>query len=79
LLVVCTLLFPVFARAQNTLAATAADNFSRANGSLGPNWTDISDGGLAIISKVAVTSTQLTGNQWIGPMVRAQNGGRGTR
>ena len=27
-------------------------------------------------SQVAVTSTQLTGGQWIGPMVRAQNGGQ---
>jgi Putative esterase len=27
-------------------------------------------------SQVEVTSTQLTGGQWIGPMVRAQNGGR---
>src|SRR5262249_57533963 len=26
-------------------------------------------------SQVQVTSTQLTGGQWIGPMVRAQNGG----
>ena len=103
LLVVCALLVPVFALAQKALAATAADNFNRANGSLGPNWTDISDGGLAIVSQaaagtasagvsgdirtaesytsdqysqVAVTSTQLTGSQWIGPMVRAQNGGQ---
>ena len=86
-----------------TSTATASDNFNRANGSLGPNWTDISDGGLAIVSQaaagtasagisgdiwtagtftsdqysqVAVTSTQLTGGQWIGPMVRAQNGGQ---
>ena len=79
LLVVRTLRFPVFARAQNALAATAADNFNRANGSLGPNGTDISDGGLAIISQVAVASARLTGSQWIGPMARAQNGGRGTR
>ena len=103
LLVVCALLVPVFGLAQKALAATASDNFSRANGSLGPNWTNISDGGLAIVSQaaagtasagvsgdtwtagtftsdqysqVAVTSTQLTGGQWIGPMVRAQNGGQ---
>ena len=82
---------------------TGSDNFNRANGSLGPNWTDISDGGLAIVSQavagtasagvsgdirtaesytsdqysqVTVTSTQLTGGQWIGPMVRAQNSGQ---
>ena len=28
-----------------------ADTFNRANGSLGPNWTDISDGGLTITSQ----------------------------
>ena len=27
-------------------------------------------------SQIAVTSTQLTGGQWIGPAVRAQNGGQ---
>ena len=27
-------------------------------------------------SQVEVTSTQLTGGQWIGPAVRAQNGGQ---
>jgi hypothetical protein len=84
-------------------ATTASDDFNRADGSLGPNWTDISDGGLAITSQavagtaasgvsgdirtaetyasnqysqVTVTATQLTGQQWIGPMVRAQNGGQ---
>src|SRR5262252_3305331 len=84
-------------------ATSASDNFNRANGSLGPAWTDISDGGLAIVSQVAagtaasgvsgdawnaqtfgsdqfsqeqVNSTQLTGGQWIGPMVRAQPGGQ---
>ena len=72
-------------------------------GAWAPNWTDISDGGLAITSQavagtagtgvsgdirtaesyasdqysqVEVTSTQLTGGQWIGPMVRAQNSGQ---
>jgi hypothetical protein len=86
----------------NNATSGASDDFNRANGSLGPNWTDISDGGLAIVSQAAagtsssvvsgdirtgetytsnqysqvqVTSTQLTGGQWIGPMVRAQNGG----
>ena len=29
-------------------------------------------------SQVEVTSTQLTGGQWIGPAVRAQNGGQDT-
>ena len=103
LLVLCALLVPFFALAPKALAATASDDFNRANGSLGPNWTGVSDGGLAIVSQavagtasagvsgdtwtaatftgdqysqVAVTSTQLTGGQWIGPMVRAQNSGR---
>ena len=29
-------------------ATTGSDDFNRADGSLGANWTDISDGGLAI-------------------------------
>ena len=37
----------------------------------GPGSTYSSDQ----FSQVKVTSTQLTGGQWIGPMVRAQNGG----
>ena len=83
-------------------ATSASDNFARADGSLGPNWTDVSDGGLAIssgavigtvgsvtgdawtansfggdqFSQVAVTSTQLSGGQWIGPAVRVQNSGQ---
>ena len=86
-----------------TTTTPGTDDFNRANGSLGPNWTDVSDGGLAIVSQaaagtasagvtgdirtaesytsdqysqVAVTSTQLTGGQWIGPTVRAQSGGQ---
>ena len=102
-LILCALLVSFFAVAPKALAATASDDFNRANGPLGPNWTDISDGGLAIVSQavagtasagvsgdmrtaesytgdqysqVAVTSTQLTGSQWIGPMMRAQNSGK---
>ncbi len=83
--------------------SSASDNFSRANGGLGANWTNISDGGLAIssdqvvgtsasgdtgdmytaqafnsdqFSQIALTSTQLTGTQWIGPAVRAQANGQ---
>ncbi len=94
---------PLLASPQPAQAAvTVTDTFNRANGSLGPNWTDMSDGGLAISSQVvvgtssgysgdirtgetyssdqssqiALTSTQLTGGQWIGPAVRAQNGGQ---
>src|SRR5215469_4364184 len=99
----CSLVVPLFAFPQNALAAvSASDDFNRANGSLGANWTAVSDGGLVIssqqvagtasagvsgdirtaesypsdqFSQVQVTSAQLTGGQWIGPMVRAQNGG----
>src|SRR6266481_584540 len=96
------LLIPLFVFPQHALAVTGSDDFNRANGSLGANWTDVSDGGLVIssqavagtaaagvsgdirtgqsfasdqFSQVQVTSAQLTGGQWIGPMVRAQNGG----
>ena len=82
---------------------TVTDDFNRANGGLGPNWTAMTDGGMAISSQVVVgtelaatrvtsaparptpatsprrsqvTSTQLSGGQWIGPAVRAQNGGQ---
>src|SRR5689334_19991755 len=104
LVVFSFLLVPLFVFPQAAFAVTASDNFNRANGSLGANWTNISDGGLAITSQavagtasagvsgdirtaagesypgdqysqVEVTATQLTGGQWIGPMVRAQNGG----
>ena len=84
-------------------APVASDDFNRADGGLGANWTDISDGGLSIssqavvgssgtagdirtvetftsdqYSQVEVTSTQLTGGQWIGPAVRTQGGGQNT-
>jgi hypothetical protein len=78
------------------------DDFNRANGGLGPNWTATSDGAMAIssqmvtgtvgsttgeirtaesyasdqFSQVEVTSTQLTGGQWIGPAVRMQSSGQ---
>ena len=41
-------------------AGNATDNFNRADGPLGANWTDISDGGLAISSQAA-TGTSATG------------------
>ena len=42
-------------------STNASDDFSRANGSLGPAWTDMSDGGLAISSDAAV-GTNAGGN-----------------
>ncbi len=103
LLAVCCLLLafiPVLP--QKASAATpASDDFNRADGSLGPDWTAIRDGGLSIsshaatgrsglagdiwtagtftsdqYSQIEVASTQLTGGQWIGAAVRAQNGGQ---
>jgi hypothetical protein len=89
--------------AAGTPASSASDDFARADGSLGPNWTDISDSGLAIssqqvagtnaggnsgdmwtansftsdqFSRVTLSSTQLTGTQWLGAAVRAQNSGQ---
>ncbi len=82
---------------------TAADDFDRADGPLGPDWTDATEGGLAIssdevvgtnasstsgdmrtgedynnnqYSEIQVTSTQLTGSEWIGASVRVQDGGQ---
>ena len=47
-------------------ATTASDDFGRADGSLGPNWTDLSYGGLAISSQAAVgtNGSGLTGDAW---------------
>ena len=36
--------------------ASASDNFNRADGGLGPNWTAISDGGMAISSQQVIGS-----------------------
>jgi hypothetical protein len=85
-----------------TAATSASDNFNRADGGLGSNWTPISDGGMAIASQqvtgtaavltgdtwaastfgndqyseIQVTSTQLSGGQWVGPAVRVQSSGQ---
>ena len=101
LLVLSLLAVPQFLFAHKALAATGSDDFNRADGGLGANWTAISDGGMSIASQqvigtagaltgdlwsagsfgsdqssqVQVTSTQLTGGQWVGAAVRAQNGG----
>ena len=67
LLSICLLLFTQFAFPHEALADTlvASDNFNRANGPLGPNWTDISDGGMAISSdQVTGTAGALTGDMW---------------
>ncbi len=87
---------------QALAAVSASDNFNRADGSLGPNWTATSDGAMSIashqvtgiagqntgeirtaetypsdqFSQILVSPTQLTGGQWIGPMVRMQASGQ---
>jgi Putative esterase len=38
---------------QRNASGTGSDDFSRADGALGSNWTDVRDGGLAITSQVA--------------------------
>ena len=97
LLIFSFLLVPLVAFPhQASAAVVASDNFNRADGGLGANWTADSDAGMSIASQqvagtagkttgdlwaansftsdqysqVQVTSTQLTGGQWIGPMVR---------
>ena len=64
----CALLLPVLMVVfpQDAFAATASDSFDRANGSLGPNWADISDGGLAISGDAAAgtAASGVTGDIW---------------
>ena len=51
LAVLCCFLLPLVVTPQRAVAAlTAGDDFNRANGRLGPNWTGMSDAGLAIFS-----------------------------
>jgi putative esterase len=103
LLAACLLSVPLLSAVPSASASATADDFSRPDGDLGPDWSAISDGGLTIssgavagttgnwvsgdlwaggtlpadqFSQVEVTSTQLTGSQWIGPAVRAQNNGQ---
>ncbi len=102
--VTCTTITTQTGGGGSSGSGAASDNFARANGPLGPNWTNLTDGGLTIsnqmamgtnasgnsgdirtaetytndqYSQITVTSTALTGSQWIGPMVRAQNAGSG--
>ncbi|HXZ45973.1 MAG TPA: alpha/beta hydrolase-fold protein [Pseudolabrys sp.] len=80
---------------------SASDNFNRTDGSLGANWTAMTDAPMTISSQNVVGSgggysgeirtgeafdsnqfsqitipAALSGVQWIGPVVRAQNGGQ---
>ena len=66
LLIFSFFLVPPFAFPHLASASViASDDFNRADGGLGPNWTGISDGGMAISSQ-AVTGTAgaVTGDVW---------------
>ena len=103
LAVLSLLLVSQFVLPHNASAGvTASDDFNRANGGLGANWTAISDGGMAIASQqaagtagkttgdlwtantftsdqysqVQVTSTPMSGGEWIGAAVRLQSSGQ---
>jgi hypothetical protein len=57
-------------------ATSAEDAFARADGPLGPDWTDISDGGLAISSGAVIggQAGQVTGDMWTaGPFTSDQD------
>ena len=47
-----------------SVAANAADDFNRAPGGLGPDWTNIGDGGLSISSHAVTGRSGLTGDIW---------------
>ena len=66
LLFSCALLTPLLGPAQQALAATASDNFNRANGGLGASWTATGDGGMMISSQVAVgaAASGMSGDIW---------------
>ena len=66
LLAVFAVLGSLLAFTQTAMAATASDNFNRANGALGASWTKISDGALTI-SGQAVAGTaaaNYSGDLW---------------
>src|SRR5215472_2513428 len=50
--------------ANNAPSSSASDNFARANGTLGPDWTDIADGGMAISGQAAIGGAGVTGDTW---------------
>ena len=62
LLLLVALLSSLLVAAAATPAAAATtptDNFNRANGALGPNWTAMTDGALAISSQAVAGTTAL--------------------
>jgi hypothetical protein len=66
ILLLCLLAVTQLTFVHAASAATSAwDNVDRIDGPLGPNWTDVSDGGLVIRSQAVVgTVGSLTGDMW---------------
>jgi hypothetical protein len=65
LAVLCLLLVLIPVLPQKASAATpASDDFNRAAGSLGPDWTGIRDGGLSIFSHAVTGRSGLAGDIW---------------
>jgi hypothetical protein len=46
----------------STSSSTATDDFNRADGGLGPNWTAVADGGLSISSQAVLGSSATAGD-----------------
>jgi putative esterase len=63
-MVLVMILVPALVRHGSVTALHAADSFSRANGSLGHNWTSIRDGGLSISSHTVAGHSGLAGDTW---------------
>ena len=71
LVVIClAVLIPVLQQKSSvtvhkpSVAAHASDDFNRAAGGLGPDWTSIGDGGLSISSHAVTGRSGLTGDIW---------------
>jgi hypothetical protein len=57
LLAACLLSVPLLSAVPPASASATADDFSRADGDLGPDWSAISDGGLTISSGAVAGTT----------------------
>jgi S-formylglutathione hydrolase FrmB len=66
LLAICCLLLVFLPVLPQTASARtrATDDFDRANGGLGANWTSVQDGGLSISSHVVIGRNGLAGDIW---------------
>src|SRR5215469_1701437 len=67
LVIATSLLAPLLWLPQSaSAAAVASDDFDRADGGLGANWSDLGFGGLSISSHAVTGSQGLTGDVWAG-------------